>query len=92
VFAFARVRDEEAALVVTPRLVGSLMPDSRTAPLGPQIWRDTWIALPDDLPATAYRNVLSGEELPSAKIDGRPVLLLSQVLNDCPVGLLEPVR
>ena len=92
VFAFARVRDEAAALAVTPRLIGSLLPDSRTAPLGPQVWRDTWIALPEDLAATAYRNVMSGEELNPVTIDGHPALLLSQVLSDCSVGLLEPVR
>jgi (1->4)-alpha-D-glucan 1-alpha-D-glucosylmutase len=89
VLAFARVRDTDTAVIVTPRLVGSLLPDSRTPPLGPSMWRDTWVALPDRCPATRFRNVLSGEELDPALVDGRPVLLMSRMLNDCPVAMLE---
>ena len=92
VCAFARVSGAEGALAVTPRLLGSLLPDSRTAPLGPEIWRDTWVALPPDLPVTAYRNVLSGETLDPTTVGDHPALLLHQMLNDCPVALLERVR
>jgi (1->4)-alpha-D-glucan 1-alpha-D-glucosylmutase len=92
VCAFARLSGEDAALAVVPRLVGSLLPDSRTAPLGAEVWGDTWIALPPDVPAAAYRNVMSGEQCEPVVIDGHPALLLHQVLKDCPVALLEPVR
>jgi (1->4)-alpha-D-glucan 1-alpha-D-glucosylmutase len=92
VCAFARLSGENAALAVTPRLVGSLLPNSRSAPLESEIWGDTWIALPEELPVTAYRNVMTGQKCDATPIDGRPNLLLRQILNDCPVALLEPVR
>ena len=88
VIGFARVHEQNAALAVAPRLVASLL-DSRTAPLGEQIWRDTWIALPDGVPAETYRNVLTGETLHSSMVQGRRCLLLAQILTDCPVALLE---
>ncbi|MGE0278201.1 MAG: malto-oligosyltrehalose synthase [Nitrospiraceae bacterium] len=92
VFGFARVDEQNAALAVVPRLVGSLMPDSSAAPLGDKVWRDTWVALPDDMPAAAYRNVLTGQTVDSIPVQGRRRLLLAQLLSDCPVALLEAVR
>ncbi|WP_447598412.1 malto-oligosyltrehalose synthase [Nitrospira sp. Nam80] len=92
VFGFARVCEQDAALAVVPRLVGSLMPDSSAAPLGDEIWRDTWVALPDDLPAATYRNVLTGQTVDSVLLHGRRSLLLAHILRDCPVALLEAIR
>jgi (1->4)-alpha-D-glucan 1-alpha-D-glucosylmutase len=92
VLAFARIRERDAVLAVVPRLVAGLLPDSRTAPLGNEIWRDTWVGLPDDAPATTYRNVLTGETLDVSTVHGRRGLLLAQVLRDCPVALLEALQ
>lgn len=89
IIGFARVHEQNAVLAVAPRLVASLLPDSRTAPLGEQIWRDTWIALPDGVPSETYRNVLTGETLHSSMVQGRRCLLLAQIMTDCPVALLE---
>ncbi|HEX2055753.1 MAG TPA: malto-oligosyltrehalose synthase [Nitrospiraceae bacterium] len=92
VCAFARLLNEEGAVVITPRLLGSLLPNSGTPPLGADVWRDTWISLRDDHPVKGYRNILSGEEIVPRMIEGGPALRLHEGLSHCPVALLEPVR
>jgi (1->4)-alpha-D-glucan 1-alpha-D-glucosylmutase len=60
-FAFARVSENEAAVVAVPRLVTKLVPGAQRPPLGLKVWGDTALALPAGVPPGAYRNALTGE-------------------------------
>jgi (1->4)-alpha-D-glucan 1-alpha-D-glucosylmutase len=57
-FAFARTYGQQRVIVVVPRLIATLLPDSDLQPLGERVWGDTRIALPQDGP-TVYRDVLA---------------------------------
>ena len=89
VCAFARLHEDHAVVTVVPRLVATLMPDTKGPPVGQAVWEDSWIAVPPWPRLSAYRHVLTGEVLTAESINGRRVLWLSQVFNHCPVALLE---
>ncbi len=64
VIAFARVHESTVAVVVAPRLSVSLCePYGANAPTGARTWRDTVIALPNELRRASWTNVLTGNEL-----------------------------
>jgi (1->4)-alpha-D-glucan 1-alpha-D-glucosylmutase len=94
VCAFSRRLDRHAVLAVVPRLIAGLMADPSSPPLESGVWGDTWVALPEGADMSRrYRNLFTGEILvPTVKAkttDGRPVLLLAEILSSCPVALLE---
>jgi (1->4)-alpha-D-glucan 1-alpha-D-glucosylmutase len=89
VCAFARVRGEEAVVVVVPRLVVRLTGGVERAPLGPEVWEKTRLLLPPDMTCRRYRNLFTGEVVAAASQDGTPGLLLGEALAHCPVALLE---
>jgi len=76
---------------VVPRLVATLMPDSKLPPMGPAAWEDTWITAPPSptLGEFRFRHVLTGEILTAESSNGRQVLPLARVLSHAPVALLE---
>jgi (1->4)-alpha-D-glucan 1-alpha-D-glucosylmutase len=87
VVAVGRRHETETVIAVAPRLVARLGPGP---PVGP-LWADTWLALPEPWPASAYRSVLTGEPVEVALREGCPSLALESVLASFPVALLEPV-
>ncbi|MGH7255229.1 MAG: malto-oligosyltrehalose synthase, partial [Nitrospirales bacterium] len=88
--AFARLRNEQAFVVVVPRLVAGLLAPSVAPPVGEEVWRDTWVTAPSWRTGSPYRNVVTGETLSSTTVDGeRQGLRVADVLRDCPVALLE---
>jgi (1->4)-alpha-D-glucan 1-alpha-D-glucosylmutase len=86
--AFARRRDGQAVLTVVPRLVAKLTDNGSRLPLGAEVWEDTWVELPPNLPLGPYRNLLTGAEVGEAARDGRRVLSAGVLLADFPVALL----
>ena len=91
--AHARVRDwfqsvdDGAVVVVAPRLVVGLTGGQQRAPLGPDIWRDTCIIIPDSKPGEQYRNILTEQtHFTGEENEG---LLLAEVVSQFPVALLE---
>jgi (1->4)-alpha-D-glucan 1-alpha-D-glucosylmutase len=88
VFAFARRDGESTAITCVPRLVGGLIGDRPTAPVGPDVWGDSRIMLPRDLRPPAFRNAMTGALL-EARVDGDATWLdVAAVLADFPVALL----
>jgi (1->4)-alpha-D-glucan 1-alpha-D-glucosylmutase len=85
VIAFARHTADAAIVAVVPRLIAGLCGDKAAPPLGPAIWADTRIALPADLTAGAWRDVITGATL-TASDDALP---LGDVLRDCSVAVLH---
>jgi (1->4)-alpha-D-glucan 1-alpha-D-glucosylmutase len=84
VCVFARVLDQQAVIVVAPRLTGRAIL-SFGAPLGPPAWANTAIVLPDEL-AGSYCNVYTQERIASS---GAGELPLSNVLRSFPVAILS---
>jgi (1->4)-alpha-D-glucan 1-alpha-D-glucosylmutase len=89
VFCFARVVADRSALVLVPRLVATLLSGEERVPLGPQVWADTALMLPPDLPAAKWSNVFTGEafETPSDR-----TLSIARVLGPFPVALVAGRR
>jgi (1->4)-alpha-D-glucan 1-alpha-D-glucosylmutase len=87
VCAFTRVLNRDAFIVVTPRLVVGLTNGTEQPPIGAAVWRDTWLALPQEQACWRYRNLLTGEVLSIGWRDGTPGLPLAALCGQFPVGL-----
>jgi maltooligosyltrehalose synthase len=78
-----------ALLVVVPRLVVSLTAGGKVVPVGDGTWTDTRIALPPEVAAREWHNILTGDQV-TAESDGeQPTVRLAKVLDVFPVGILE---
>jgi (1->4)-alpha-D-glucan 1-alpha-D-glucosylmutase len=82
-FCFARLLEGHAALIVVPRLVATLCPTADRPPVGPDVWGDTCVRMPDILSGFRWTNVLTGDEMHAA-----PTLPVAELLRDLPVALL----
>jgi (1->4)-alpha-D-glucan 1-alpha-D-glucosylmutase len=91
VCAFVRSREDEALIVVAPRLVVRLTGGSEVWPLGRPVWRDTWLVLPREPAGRRFRNLFTGAEVAVQEGDGIAGLPLAEVCRDFPVALLERV-
>jgi (1->4)-alpha-D-glucan 1-alpha-D-glucosylmutase len=95
VIAFARRTPDGAATVTIAGRFFVELGASATGngealpPVGPEIWRETSVALPDLLPRGRYREVLSDR---TVETDGEGRLALADLFSDLPLALLEPVR
>jgi maltooligosyltrehalose synthase len=89
--SFARTLEDEAVLVVVPRLVARLTGGIEQPPLGIGVWQDTWLALAHEQAGRRYRNLFTGEVLSVGEHDGAPGLPLAAVCGRFPVALLERV-
>ncbi len=83
-FAFARERDGDWAVTITPRMVTGLAEENRL-PLGNETWEDTRLILPPASPPH-WRNALSGEIVPGGKS-----LRLADACSQFPAALLVGV-
>ncbi len=79
--AFAREYQGQWGLVLAPRFLSSLM-EPEQIPCGSDIWGDTRVLLPEGAPAV-WRERLSGRRL-----EGQESLLVGEVLERFPAGLL----
>lgn len=89
VCAFARRWQDHAAVVVVPRLVGTLLGETDTAPIGADVWQDTSIALPQWIANAHSRDAFTGRFIASSE-NGE--LLASEVLKQFSVGVLTVAR
>ena len=55
--------------MAVPRLVVGLIGKELVDPIGPEVWGDTRLLLPDAEPGTRYRDVFSGETIKAAASD-----------------------
>lgn len=88
VVAFARRLNDAAVIVAVPRLIAGMMPDSNAMPLGPEVWGDTHIILPADLPEMVFRNRLTGERIERGTYAPR-VLACADLFSVFPVAMLH---
>jgi (1->4)-alpha-D-glucan 1-alpha-D-glucosylmutase len=83
---FARVAGDSAALVLVPRLVATLLAGEERVPVGPQVWADTAVMLPPELPAARWSNVFTGEVVETS---ADRTLAVAQILGPFPVALCK---
>lgn len=91
VFAFARTQGDQALVTVIPRLLTGVIPDVQTAPLGEDVWADTWVNLPAWPERTPVRNVFTGAVLKTVTRNGHQALPVGDVFLHCPVAWLERI-
>ncbi len=91
VVAFARVQDNQAALVVVPRLLIRLGDGKGGSPCGEEVWQDTRLVLPDAWRDSTWHNILTGERVSTCPGSGSTALPLGELLARFPVALLEHV-
>jgi (1->4)-alpha-D-glucan 1-alpha-D-glucosylmutase len=89
VCAFVRHREEEALMVVAPRLTVRLTGGAEAWPVGRPAWRDTWLVLPREPVGQMFRNLFTGAEVAVQEGDGIAGLPVAEVCRDFPVALLE---
>lgn len=92
-FAFARQADNKWAVVIAPRLTVRVVGFGGPPPLG-EVWEDTAVVLPQDLPAVSVSNLLAQEtiKLRSGERDDERLLPLRQAFRLLPwwLSLNEP--
>lgn len=91
IVAIARASGSEHVIAAVPRLVASITSLQRPLPIGPASWRASRILLDRSLAATAYRNVLTGEEVRTVSHRTDSWLFAGEVFRTCPVALLTPI-
>jgi (1->4)-alpha-D-glucan 1-alpha-D-glucosylmutase len=84
--AYARLDDEQVAIIVAPRWFARLEP-AEALPLGDDVWGDSSVDV-SPLPARDYRNVLTGETLSAEERDGVRLLPVRRVLLSFPTAVL----
>ena len=88
VVAFMRIRGDEAALVVVPRLPHRLMAGESAITIPPAAWRDTALRCPDDMVGRRLHDSLNGWA--SAPLPR--MLPVGPLLRHCPVALHSTVE
>lgn len=86
--AFARLWEEEAIIAVVPRLVVGLTGGVERPPLGEEIWKDTFLLLPPEIPSVVYKDLYTGEEMQVEKHEGGWGFRTASIFRHFPVALL----
>jgi (1->4)-alpha-D-glucan 1-alpha-D-glucosylmutase len=80
--AFARSREAQTLIMVTPRLGAQLLGGETRMPCGGQVWQDSQVKISND--ALRFRNLLTGEKIAGAEGG----LFAKDLFNNFPVALL----
>ncbi len=92
VCAFAREIGDAAIITIAPILIYQLCGGEERAPIGAEVWGDTWLTLPDHYVGRQFRDGYSGAIHTVAMRDGVPGLTVANMLDVFPVALLAQVE
>lgn len=92
VCAFARRSGEDVTLTVAPRFFTELVQQPGDLPLGEEVWRDSFVALPFETAGAEYKNIFTDAAVKAVERRGAAVLGLGEVFTHFPVALLERVN
>ncbi len=81
---FAREFEQEAVIVVVPRLIYNAISEESPIPLGENVWQDTGVILPDKYSNCIWKDILTAQEFESRE----SVLYAGKILNTLPVAVL----
>lgn len=85
--AFARTNSDESVIAVAVRLIVGLTQGAQRGALESDVWQDTTLSIPAEVPAGKYRNVLTRQIVSVPAEEG--TLALPEVLGLLPVAVLE---
>jgi (1->4)-alpha-D-glucan 1-alpha-D-glucosylmutase len=88
IVSFARIGERRSMIAVATRFFLKLGLRLQPA-IGQSVWLDSAVVAPEAASASAYRNILSGRTVRTARYRGKLLLPLSEVLAELPVALLE---
>lgn len=88
VIAFARLHEDQAVIVMVPRLNYTLGLRKTGLPCGKRLWKDTAIVLPEALRGRLIENRLTREFILQAE-NQLSEIEVSEILKDLPIGLLS---
>jgi len=88
VFAFARKTENGCVIVAVPRLLAEVIPGAPHVPLGTEIWQDTVVIMPGELPPGPYRNMFTGATISANQREGRNEIAVAELFASFPVALL----
>jgi len=92
VCAFARLLDDQVAIVAVPRLLVRLTRGVEKPPWRAAVWKDTWLPLVAEFRDRTFRNIFTGAVVRPTERQGVPTLQLATMLKDFPVALLEQLQ
>ena len=85
--AYARVHSSGTVIALVPRLFARLFGEESSLPLGEDVWGNTIVELPHDLPSAPFVSILGRAD--SLAEDRRVgALHVGTVLRDSPIGLI----
>lgn len=87
VFALVRRLGNQCALAAVPRLLSKFL-SPPALPIGPEVWQDTRLPLPDVGSHRRFRNVFTGAEVNLGEEDGKPTTTAGELFTSFPVALL----
>ncbi len=87
--AFQRTWDGQSVVVVVPRLLHHVIPNSEKPALGESVWGDTMVAFPEHTTEARYRNILTQEVISTVSIDQQPTLPAAKIFNQLPIAMME---
>jgi (1->4)-alpha-D-glucan 1-alpha-D-glucosylmutase len=89
VVAFARVRGDDAVLVVAPRLVTPLVTAHAPIPLGGDAWKTSRVMLPEALGGRTFRHAITGAEIRPVTAGSKSWIFVGQLFETAPVAILR---
>ena len=87
--AFARRKDDDVSLTITPRFFTGLVQDPTALPLGQGVWEDTEVLLPPEWSGSRFQDVLTGEILTPVQKDEKLLLPAATVFQHFPGAILK---
>ncbi len=87
--AFQRTWRHQEVIVVVPRLVHAIIPDSTVPALGRHVWGDTGVALLNDNPTTMYRHVLTNKKIAARANESGATLDVADIFQQLPLAIME---
>jgi len=88
VVAFARRWESDLVIAIVPRLAERLCARAARWPVGPDVWKDTRLRVPETWAGRWFRNALTGERLQPIVATGAGWLAIASALATYPVALL----
>jgi (1->4)-alpha-D-glucan 1-alpha-D-glucosylmutase len=88
--SFVRTDAESTLLVCVPRLLMRLISPSAPFATGDDVWADTFLAVPEELAETSWRNVFTGDSLEAAATYEDRQIPAAALLRMFPVAVFEP--
>lgn len=89
--SFMRKFENSAVLVVAPRFFTRLIPQPESLPFNKDVWKDSFIVLPNEETEKKYRNIFTGEVVTAIRHKESTILYLSNIFAHFPVALMERV-